>query len=58
MTSKWKCRYLVYGYYRDHTFMAKFDDDKQAEAYRDEMNANEKTRDPWFNFCYIEVQPL
>ena len=36
-----------------------FDDlTKQAEAYRDEMNANEKTRDPWFNFCYIEVQPL
>jgi hypothetical protein len=38
--------------------MEKFDDVKNAEAYRDEMNANEKSRDPWFNFCYIEVQPL
>ena len=38
--------------------MAKFDDANQAEAYRDEMNANEKSRDRWFNFCYIEVQPL
>ena len=58
MTSTWKCRYLVYGYYRYHQFMEKFDDVKDAEAYRNEMNANEKSRDPWFNFCYIEVQPL
>jgi len=58
MTKEWKCRYLVNGYYRDHTFMAKFDNAKDAEAYRDEMNANEKNRNPWFNFCYIEVQAL
>jgi hypothetical protein len=38
--------------------MAKFDNAKDAEAYRDEMNANEKNRNPWFNFCYIEVQAL
>jgi hypothetical protein len=58
MTKEWKCRYLVYGYYRYHTFMAKFDSDKDAEAYRDQMNASEKSRDPSFTFCYIEVQPL
>ena len=58
MTKEWKRRYLVNGYYRYHTFMEKFDKLEDAQAYRDEMNANEKTRDPWFNFCYIEVQPL
>ena len=26
MTSKFKCRYLVYGYYQYHQFMKKFDD--------------------------------